>query len=75
MNNGDRWDLLSDSSRVVLDQQLLARGGHVLWTLEHKLRLFNELLELMQTGHIPPGSVELVEVAQELKDAVHAFDL
>ena len=75
MNNGNRLDLLADRGRCVLDRQLLEKGGQALWMLEHKLRLFNVLLELEQNGNILPGDVVLVETAQELRDALCEYDM
>ena len=75
MNNGNRFDLLADKARCTLDRQLRECGGEELVRLEHRLRLFNMMLGLMQEGHILPECVELVECAQSLKDALHQYDL
>ena len=74
-NKGSRHDLLADRGRCILDRQLLEKGGQALWSLEHKLRLFNELLGLLQHGNILPGNTILVETAQELKDALSEYEL
>ena len=75
MNNGDRFDLLADRARVVLDRQMLEAGGQALWSLEHKLRLFVELVELLEHGNILPGNSILIETSQELQNALNHFEL
>jgi len=74
-NNDKHYDLLADQGRTILDRQLLEGGGQALWALEHKLRLFNELLKLQQNGNITPSDVILVEVSQELRDILCEYEL
>ena len=74
-NNGDRFDLLADQARVVLDRQLREKGGEDLVRLEHQLRLFDVLLELQQNSHITRCDRVLVEIAQQLRDFLCRYDM
>ena len=69
-NKGDKFDHLSNRARVELDKKLRETGGGQLVELEHRLRLFNTLLELRDDGYILPQNPILVETAQLLQDAM-----